>query len=88
MSTTAPTPAPAPDRSDAAPAGEAPVVLDFGKHKRKAIKRLREGSGRLLDDVQTAIEDLRAAGAISATAQPVIIVVREKRRRSSMLPGF
>jgi hypothetical protein len=85
MSTSASTPA----LTETAPAAEAPIVLDFGKHKRKAVKRLRKGSGRLLEDVQTAIDDLRAAGAISAAAQPVIVIVREKRRRSSaLLPGL
>jgi hypothetical protein len=34
----------------------------------------------------SAIEDLRTAGSISASAQPVIVVVREKRSRKGLLP--
>jgi len=41
----------------------------------------------LLDEVKGAIEELKAAGTISASAQPVIVVVRPKRKnRNWMLP--
>ena len=44
---------------------------------------------RLLEEVSGCLEELRAAGTISANAQPVIVVVREKRRRlTSMIPGL
>lgn len=69
-----------PDRS-------APVVLDLGKQRRKQIKQLRRGEGRLLDDINGAIEELRTVGTIGALSQPVVIVVREKRRKTkSMFP--
>jgi hypothetical protein len=77
------------DESTTATRGPAPIVLDFGKHRRKAIKRLRRGEGRLMDDVNSALEELRVAGALSENAQPVIVVVRQRRRRSNKLfPSF
>ena len=66
----------------------ASVVVDIGKKPRKQIKQLREGRGKLLDEVNGVIEELRTAGSISATAQPVVVVVRERRKlRSLMWPG-
>lgn len=65
----------------------APVVLDLGKQRRKQIKQLRRGEGRLLDDINGAIEELRTVGTIGASTQPVVIVVREKPRKAkSMFP--
>ncbi len=65
----------------------APVVLDLGKRRRKQVKQLRRGEGKLLDDINGAVEELRTAGTLSAVSQPVIVVVREKRRKTkSLLP--
>jgi hypothetical protein len=65
----------------------APVVLDLGKQRRKQIKQLRRGEGRLLDDINGAIEELRTVGTVGAATQPVVIIVREKRRKTkSMFP--
>jgi uncharacterized protein DUF6200 len=67
----------------------APIVVDLGKHRRKAIRQLRRGEGPLMDDVRGCVEELRSAGSISATAQPIVIVVRQRRRkRAGMFPGF
>lgn len=60
--------------------GHAPVVLDLGKHRRKQIKKLRKGSGKLMDDINGAIEELRTAGTLSASTQPVVVIIRQKRR--------
>jgi hypothetical protein len=71
-----------------ATASEDMIVIDVGKYRPKQIKRFRRGeSGRLLDEVTSAIHDLRAAGTLSATAETVVVVVREKRR-TPKLPGI
>lgn len=62
-----------------------PVVLDFGKQRRKQIKRLRRGDGKLMDDINGAIAELRTAGTIGATSQAVVIVVRQKPRKTKSL---
>jgi hypothetical protein len=64
-----------------------PIVLDLGKQRRKRVKELRRGEGRLMDEVNASIQELRTAGALAADAQAVILVVREKRRKSR-LSGF
>ncbi len=58
---------------------KSPVIIDLGKRKRKQVKKLRRGEGKLLDDVNGAVAELRTAGTLSADVQPVIVVVREKR---------
>jgi hypothetical protein len=59
--------------------GPAPIILDLGRKSRGKNKRLRQGRGKLMDDVQTAIAHLQTAGDAAANAQPVIVVVREKK---------
>lgn len=54
-------------------------VLDMGKHNRKRIRQLRRGKGKLMYKIECAIEDLREDGVLSASAQTVIVVVREER---------
>lgn len=60
------------------PSENAPIVIDLGKKSRKRVKQLRRGEGPLLKEVADAIEELKAAGTVSASAQPVIVVVRQK----------
>lgn len=61
---------------------DAPIVLDLGKKSRKQIRRLRKGRGNLMDRVTDVIADLKAEGTIDAAAQPVIIVVRQRAKKS------
>lgn len=66
-----------------------PIVLDFGKHRRKAVRALRKGEGKLMGEVSAALDELRASGAVSSSAQPIIIIVQQKRRRTNgFLPRF
>ena len=66
----------------------APVVLDLGSQRRKRVKQLRRGEGRLMDDINGAIEELRTAGTIGAVTQPVVIIVQQKRRKARSLFPF
>ena len=69
--------------------GASPIVLDFGKHRRKAVRALRKGEGKLMGEVSAALDELRASGAVSSSAQPIIIIVQQKRRRNNgFLPRF
>lgn len=63
-----------------------PLIVDLGKHARKQVRRLREGRGKLLDDVTTCLEELKAAGKIDGSAQPVVIIVRQRRRKNALWP--
>lgn len=59
---------------------KAPILIDLGKKKRKAVKKLRKGRGRLMDDIGEVVAGLKSEGTIADTAQVVVVVVREKRR--------
>jgi hypothetical protein len=65
-----------------------PVIVDLGKRKKKEVKRLRQGGGNLMEEVQGCLDELAASGTITKDAQPVILIVREKRRRGSSIPKF
>jgi hypothetical protein len=65
-----------------------PVVIDLGKHRKKRIKELRKGRpGKLMDEVMNALEALREDGTVAKNAQPIIVVVRQ-RRPSQRWPGL
>jgi hypothetical protein len=57
------------------------LLVDLGKKSRKQVKQLRKGTGKLLAEVHRCLQDLRTAGTVSESAQPVIMLVREKRGR-------
>jgi hypothetical protein len=63
---------------------QSPVILDLGKKKKGDIKKLCNGEGPLLDEVTACVEELKSSGAISAGAQPIVIVVRQKPSRKGM----
>jgi hypothetical protein len=63
-----------------------PVILDFGSRSKREVDRLRHGRGDLMDEVEDAVEELIGAGQISASAQPVIIVVKERVKRKKWMP--
>ena len=60
------------------------VVIDLGKQKRKRIKALRKGKGKLMARVQEAIANLKESGALKPNAA-AIVVVRQKRKKSFSL---
>ena len=57
-----------------------PIVVDLGKRTRKQIKKLAKGQGKLLEEVDTVMQELKVAGKISGNAVPVVIVVKQKAR--------
>jgi hypothetical protein len=62
---------------------ETPIVLDLGKKKRKAIKDLKKGRGKLMDEVQAALNQMKAtlgADAEGKTILPIVVVYREKKK--------
>jgi hypothetical protein len=59
--------------------GKSPlVVVELARRRSpEQVRRLRKGRGRLVSDIEDAVEELVQAGTIKADAQPVVIVVRE-----------
>ena len=64
---------------------DAPVVIDLGKKKKKDVRKLRKGSGKLMSRVATCIQELKANGKIAPTAQPIVIVVQQKKKKRAGL---
>ncbi len=62
------------------------IVVDLGKKTKKSVKALRKGKGRLMEEVNDVLNELKTAGAITGTVQPIVIVVTE--REDSGLPFF
>jgi hypothetical protein len=62
-------------------AHDAPVILDLGQRSKKQVKRLRHGEGKLMDRISIVMEELKKNGTISQSAQPIVLVVREKREK-------
>ena len=81
--------APARSETSARPTNTTPpIVLDLGKQRRKRIRDLRRGEGKLMDEINASIDELRTAGALAADAQAVVVVVRQRRRKVRGLNGL
>ena len=67
-----------------------PVVLDLGKTKKKLIRALKNGEGRLMEDVAEAVEAVRnnlSPELEGKTLIPVVIVYERKvARKRGLLP--
>ncbi len=66
-----------------------PIVVDVGKASKKAIRRLKEGTGKLMAQVDQAIEEVRVSLPDEDKGKPfipVIVVYRKKRKKGSPLP--
>ena len=69
----------------AAPELREPIIIDMGKKKRRQVRKLRKGKeGSLMDRVKDALEEAIAAKAIPANSQPVIVVVKEKKKKRKL----
>jgi|SRR5687768_10769874 hypothetical protein len=61
-----------------------PVIIDLGRQKRRALKNLKRGEGRLWEDVLDVVEevkDLLGTDAEGKVLVPVILIYRERSRR-------
>jgi hypothetical protein len=78
--------------SDAATTEEiTPIVLKVGKRKRSVIKDLKRGRGRLMDEVEQTLDEVRAGlGAEGEKKElvPVVLIYREKDKKSKGLRLF
>jgi Family of unknown function (DUF6200) len=54
------------------------VVVELAKRRSpEQVRRLRRGRGRLVTDIEDAVDELVKSGTIKSGTQPVVIVVRE-----------
>ena len=59
-------------------------VVDLGEHSRRRVRQLRRGEGRLMEKVEDAVASLQSNGVLSASAQTVVIVVKQEPSISGM----
>jgi hypothetical protein len=62
----------------------APIILDLGKKKRRALRDLKRGRGRLMDDVEQALEEVNIGLGDEARGKqivPIVIVYKRKSKR-------
>ncbi len=62
-----------------------PIVVDLGKTKRKHVKRLKRGEGRLMEEVIDVMDEIvEALGeeVDGKTLVPIVIVYKEKGKKS------
>jgi hypothetical protein len=62
----------------------APVIVDLGNKKKKAINKLKNGQGKLMIEVEQAVEQVRAGLPDSDKDKqiiPVLVIYRKKRKR-------
>lgn len=64
------------------------VVVDLGKKKRRQIRNLRRGRGRLMDRVSEVANDLRTEGALSTDGTSIVVVVVERKRNKKKKYGM
>lgn len=60
-----------------------PIVVDLGKARKKAIKSLKKGEGKLLSEVQLALQELRAKqdpALANKDIVPIIFVYKQKAK--------
>ena len=60
------------------------IVIDLGRRSKKAIKRLKRGEGRLVHEVNQAVDQVRATLPETDKNKqiiPVVIVYRKKGKR-------
>lgn len=65
--------------------GVTPIIVDAGRKSRKAIRRLKEGRGTLMREVNDIVNELRSRPGSQKGIVPVVIIYRQKSRQRSSL---
>lgn len=68
--------------------GVPPVVVDLGTVKKKHLKRLRRGEGKLLPQIDEVVEVVRNELGEELEGKelvPLILIYREKKKRRRLL---
>ena len=57
------------------------IIIEVGSSSKDDLKDLEYGEGKLFKKIARAVEDLKDSGEVDPEAQPVIIVVEQKKER-------
>ncbi|SRR6266446_3163470 len=67
----------------------APVIVDLGSKSKKAINKLKDGQGKLMNEVEQAIEQVRGSLPDQDKNKqiiPVLVIYKKKRKRGRGFP--
>ena len=64
-----------------------PFVLHLGKIRKKHIKRLERGEGRLMEEVRLALDQIRSRSSLDSTTElvPIVLIYRKKDRKKGWM---
>jgi hypothetical protein len=76
------------DKSVDPTAAATPIVVNLGKKTKKAIKKLKRGEGKLSEEVQAAMDEVRARLPEADKGKQLVPVVMfcERKVKKSKLP--
>ena len=77
--------------AEARPRIPRPVVVDIGSKSKKAIKRLKNGKGKLMADVHRAVEEVHALLPDDDKKKqiiPVLVICKKKKKKGRRLGGL
>ena len=57
-----------------------PIIMEFGSFDSDDIRDLRRGEGKIYKRIAKVIAQLQEEGTISEDAQPVISLVKQKKK--------
>jgi hypothetical protein len=72
------------------PVLNAPIIMDIGKVKKRDIRDVERGGGKIMSDLQDAMTEVTTSLGEQADGKqfvPVVLVYRRKRRRSKRKGG-
>ncbi|HZI46334.1 MAG TPA: hypothetical protein VFD75_00975 [Pyrinomonadaceae bacterium] len=79
------------DKQDTAHVQTVPIIVDLGSRRKKLVQDLKDGRGKLLVEVELAVEQARAAlpeSEKNKTLVPVVVLYRQKRRKRRAYDDF
>ncbi|HEX8475531.1 MAG TPA: hypothetical protein VF666_16000 [Pyrinomonadaceae bacterium] len=63
--------------------GTAPIIIDLGKEKKKRIKDLKRGRGRLMAEVAAVLNEVRTGLGDEGDSKqlvPIVLIYKKKRK--------
>ena len=75
----------------AGPVLNAPIIMEVGKAKKKDIRDVKRGQGKIMGDLQDAMAEVTSSLGDQADGKqmvPVVLVYKKKRKRSKRRGGF
>lgn len=60
------------------------IILQMGKYKKDDVDDLRYGEGKIFKKIGYVLEQLQESGQLSENYQPIIVITKKKKSRSSL----